>query len=95
MLSALGATERNVRLVMTTSGAAVGVTATMIGALLGFGAWFAYVPSLETDTAHRIDPLNLPWWHQGRPGRPGRRHPVHAPRSGQRTQHAAHLRRSG
>ena len=29
---------------------------------MGFGAWFAYVPSLETDIAHRIDPLNLPWW---------------------------------
>jgi putative ABC transport system permease protein len=62
MLAALGATERNVRLVMTASGAAVGLTAAVIGAVLGFGAWFAYVPSLETDTAHRIDPLNLPWW---------------------------------
>jgi putative ABC transport system permease protein len=62
MLSALGATERNVRLVMTANGAAVGLTATVIGAVLGLGAWFAYVPSLETDTAHRIDPLNLPWW---------------------------------
>ena len=62
MLSALGATERNVQLVMTANGAAVGLTATVIGAVLGFAAWFAYVPSLETDTAHRIDPLNLPWW---------------------------------
>jgi len=62
MLSALGATERNVRLVMTANGAAVGLTATATGAVLGFGAWFGYAPSLETDTAHRIDPLNLPWW---------------------------------
>jgi putative ABC transport system permease protein len=62
MLSALGATERNVRLVMMANGLAVGVTATVIGAAAGFGAWFAYFPSLETDTAHRIDPLNLPWW---------------------------------
>jgi putative ABC transport system permease protein len=62
MLAALGATERNVRLVMTANGAAVGLTAAVIGGVLGFGAWFAYVPSLQTDTAHRIDPLNLPWW---------------------------------
>jgi len=62
MLSALGATERNVRLVMMANGVAVGITAAIVGAVLGFGAWFAYVPSLETDTAHRIDPLNLPWW---------------------------------
>ena len=62
MLAALGATERNVRLVMTANGAAVGLTAAVIGAAAGFGAWLAYVPSLQTDTAHRIDPLNLPWW---------------------------------
>jgi putative ABC transport system permease protein len=62
MLAALGATERNVRLVMTANGAAVGLTAAVIGGVLGFGAWFAYVPSLQTDAAHRIDPLNLPWW---------------------------------
>ena len=62
MLAALGATERNVRLVMTANGAAVGLTATVVGVAAGFGAWFAYVPSLEADTAHRIDPLNLPWW---------------------------------
>jgi putative ABC transport system permease protein len=62
MLAALGATERNVRLVMTANGAAVGLTAAAIGAVLGLGAWLAYVPSLQTDTAHRIDPLNLPWW---------------------------------
>jgi putative ABC transport system permease protein len=47
---------------MTASGAAVGLTAAVIGVALGFAAWFAYVRSLETDTAHRIDPLNLPWW---------------------------------
>ncbi len=62
MLAALGATERNVRLVMTANGAAVGLTATVVGVAAGFGAWFAYIPSLEADTAHRIDPLNLPWW---------------------------------
>jgi putative ABC transport system permease protein len=62
MLSALGATERNVRLVMTANGAVVGVAAAITGAAAGFAAWFAYVPALEADTGHRIDPLNLPWW---------------------------------
>ena len=62
MLSALGAAERNVRLVMTANRTVVGLTATAIGAVLGFGAWLAFVPSLETDTALRIDLLNLPWW---------------------------------
>jgi putative ABC transport system permease protein len=62
MLAALGATERNVRLVMIANGAVVGVAAAIAGAALGFGAWFAYVPRLETSTAHRIDPMNLPWW---------------------------------
>jgi putative ABC transport system permease protein len=62
MISALGATERNVRLVMTANGAAVGVTAAMVGAIAGFGAWFAYVPALQSATGHRVDPLNLPWW---------------------------------
>ena len=62
MISALGATERNVRLVMTANGAVVGVVAAITGAIVGAAAWFAYVPALETATAHRIDPLNLPWW---------------------------------
>ncbi|MBV9452414.1 MAG: FtsX-like permease family protein [Streptosporangiaceae bacterium] len=62
MISALGATERNVRLVMMANGAVVGVTAAVIGAVAGFGAWFAYVPGLQSATGHRINPLNLPWW---------------------------------
>jgi putative ABC transport system permease protein len=62
MLSALGATEPNVRLVMVANGAIVGIVGTLIGAALGFGAWFAYAPHLQTATAHRIDPVSLPWW---------------------------------
>ncbi len=62
MLSALGATQGNVRLVMIANGAIVGVTATVLGAALGFGAWFAYAPHLQAATAHRIDPASLPWW---------------------------------
>jgi len=62
MLSALGATEENVRLVMLANGVAVGATGAVIGAVVGFGAWFAYVPQLESATGHRVDGTNLPWW---------------------------------
>ncbi|MEA2589845.1 MAG: putative transport system permease protein, partial [Actinomycetota bacterium] len=65
MLSSLGASDRNVRLVMVANGALVGVVATLIGAVLGFGAWFAYAPHLQTIAGHRIDPFHLPWWAIG------------------------------
>lgn len=65
MISALGATERNVRLVTTANGAVVGIVAALLGAVLGLGAWFGYVPSLEADTGHRIGATHLPWWAIG------------------------------
>jgi putative ABC transport system permease protein len=65
MLAALGATERNVRLVMVANGAVIGVVAAVLGAITGFAAWFAYVPSLQTDTGHVVNATNLPWWAIG------------------------------
>ena len=65
MLGALGATDRNIRLVMVANGAVVGIVATLLGAVLGFLAWIAYEPHLETITEHRIDLLSLPWWTIG------------------------------
>jgi putative ABC transport system permease protein len=65
MLAALGATERNVRLVMVANGAVIGVIGAVLGTVLGFAAWFAYVPSLQTDTGHVVDATNLPWWAIG------------------------------
>jgi putative ABC transport system permease protein len=62
MLSAIGATERNLRLVMIVNGAAVGVAAAVAGAVLGFAAWFAYVPALQQAAGHVVDAANLPWW---------------------------------
>ncbi|MGH3291136.1 MAG: FtsX-like permease family protein [Trebonia sp.] len=62
MLSAIGATERNVRLVMVANGAAAGVVAAIIGTAAGFAAWSAYIPSLQADTGHVVDGTNLPWW---------------------------------
>jgi putative ABC transport system permease protein len=62
MLSAIGATERNLRLVMVVNGLAVGVAGVLAGAVLGFAAWFAYVPALQEAAGHVVDAANLPWW---------------------------------
>ncbi|HEY9481942.1 MAG TPA: FtsX-like permease family protein, partial [Micromonosporaceae bacterium] len=62
MLSALGATDRNVRLVMVTNGAFVGVLGALIGAAVGLAAWIAYAPSLASRAHHRVTWTNLPWW---------------------------------
>jgi len=65
MLSAIGATERNLRLVMIVNGLVVGVAAALAGGVLGFAAWFAYVPTLQQATGHVIDATNVPWWAFG------------------------------
>jgi putative ABC transport system permease protein len=65
MLSALGATGRNLRLVMITGGLAVGVTGAVAGAVLGLAAWFAYVPTLQQATGHVVDAAKVPWWAVG------------------------------
>ncbi|HEV2260064.1 MAG TPA: FtsX-like permease family protein [Streptosporangiaceae bacterium] len=62
MLSALGATERHLRLVMIVNGLVVGVAGALAGAVLGFAAWFAYVPTLQQATGHVVDATNVPWW---------------------------------
>jgi putative ABC transport system permease protein len=65
MLSAIGATERNLRLVMIVNGLVVGVAGALAGAVLGFAAWFAYAPTLQQATGHVVDAANLPWWAFG------------------------------
>jgi putative ABC transport system permease protein len=65
MLSAIGATERNLRLVMIVNGLVVGVAGALAGAVLGFAAWFAYAPTLQQATGHVVDVANLPWWAFG------------------------------
>ena len=65
MLGAIGATERNLRLVMIAGGLVVGVVAALAGALLGLAAWIAYAPTVQRDTGHAVDVANLPWWAFG------------------------------
>jgi putative ABC transport system permease protein len=62
MLGAIGATERNLRLVMIAGGVVVGVVAALAGAVLGLAAWFAYAPTVQRDTGHAVDAARLPWW---------------------------------
>ena len=65
MLSAIGATERNLRLVMIAGGLVVGAVGALAGAALGLAAWFAYAPTLQRATGHVVDPASLPWWAIG------------------------------
>jgi putative ABC transport system permease protein len=65
MLSAVGATDRDVRLVMIANGAVVGIAAALAGAVVGLAAWFGYAPRLQVSAGHRVDPWHLPWWVMG------------------------------
>ena len=61
MLGAVGATDRNVRLVVRANGLVVGVAGTVLGAVLGLAAWLAYRPRVESSAHHVIGPFQLPW----------------------------------
>jgi putative ABC transport system permease protein len=62
MLGAIGATERNLRLVMVAGGLVVGATAALAGAVLGLAAWIVYAPTVQRDTGHAVDAAHVPWW---------------------------------
>jgi putative ABC transport system permease protein len=61
MLAAVGATRRQLRLVMVAGGALVGVIAAVTGAVAGLAAWFAAAPHLQAFAGHRIDRFAVPW----------------------------------
>ncbi len=61
MLGALGATDRNIRLVVRVNGVLVGAVGALAGAILGLAAWLAYRPELESSAHHLIGPFQLPW----------------------------------
>jgi putative ABC transport system permease protein len=62
MLAAVGATEKQLRLVLLANGAIVGAIAAVAGATVGIGAWLVFAPTLESALDHRVDRLSLPWW---------------------------------
>jgi putative ABC transport system permease protein len=61
MLAAIGATRKQLRMVMVVGGAVVGLIAAVAGTIAGLAAWIAAAPGLDTFAGHRIDRLNIPW----------------------------------
>jgi len=61
MLGALGATDKNIRLVVRVNGVLVGVAGALAGTVLGLALWLAYRPSLESSAHHLIGAFQLPW----------------------------------
>ncbi len=61
MLGALGATDKNIRLVMRANGALVGLVGAVVGAVLGVAAWLVYRPTVESNSHHVIGAFQLPW----------------------------------
>ncbi len=61
MLESMGATDRNVRLVIRANGVIVGVVGAVVGLALGVLVWLAYRPHNEQDAHHLIPMFALPW----------------------------------
>jgi putative ABC transport system permease protein len=61
LLASLGATHKNVSLVVRANGALVGLLGALLGVGLGVVAWLAYRPHLVTSAHHVIGEWALPW----------------------------------
>jgi putative ABC transport system permease protein len=61
MLESMGATDRNVRLVLEANGVIVGVVGGVVGFGLGLLLWLAYRPTNEQSAHHLIPTFALPW----------------------------------
>lgn len=62
LLAAIGATDRNLRLVVVANGAVIGAVAALVGTGAGLLAWLAIAPVVEPAAGHRIDRFDVPWW---------------------------------
>jgi putative ABC transport system permease protein len=61
MLESMGATDRNVRLVLEANGVIVGAVGAILGFALGLVVWLAYRPHNEQSAHHVIPMFALPW----------------------------------
>jgi putative ABC transport system permease protein len=62
MLGAVGATSRQLRLVLVGNGALVGIIGAVAGAVIGTVGWIAIAPMLQTLAGHQISRFSMPWW---------------------------------
>jgi len=61
MLTSIGATDKNVSLVVRANGVVVGVVGALVGTVFGLALWLAYRPTLEQSAHHLIGVFSLPW----------------------------------
>ena len=61
MLESMGATDRNVRLVLEANGVIVGAVGALLGFVLGLVLWLLYRPHNEQSAHHLIATFALPW----------------------------------
>jgi putative ABC transport system permease protein len=61
MLESMGATDRNVRLVLEANGVIVGFVGALLGFALGLVLWLVYRPHNEQSAHHVIGQFALPW----------------------------------
>ena len=61
LLGSLGATDKNIRLVIRANGIVTGLAGALLGTAIGIAAWLAYRPRVEASANHMIAPLALPW----------------------------------
>lgn len=61
LLAAIGATDRQIRLVIMANGLIVGTVAAAVGSVLGIATWIVVTPAVESAADHRIGRLDLPW----------------------------------
>ena len=65
MLASVGASDRQLRLVMLSNGVAVGAVAAVLGAIVAFATWMALQPRMEHALNRRLGFADIPWWVAG------------------------------
>lgn len=61
MLAAVGATPKQLRLVVVANGVVVGGVAAIVGSITGLAAWSIVAPLVEEAAGHRIGGFDAPW----------------------------------
>ena len=61
MLAAIGATQKQLRLVLVSNGALVGAIAAVSGTIAGLALGIVVAPTLESAIGHRVGRLSVPW----------------------------------